>query len=110
MGWSCSAAAARVLDAFTAYCVRSTGMTNVWKQGEVCYMIEVDRKEFRSGAITGEILRMESADPKGEGRAFHISNVKISGAGIVTQGPQVLKDAAKGWANFEGARRTPIAL
>lgn len=98
MGWSCSAAASSVLDAFQSFCVASTGMANVWKQGEVCFMFEVDRKEHRSGAITGEILRMESADPKGEGRAFHVANFKIAGSGIVTQGPQVLKDAAKGWA------------
>lgn len=61
MGYSCAAAAARVMDAVSAACIRQTGSSNVYKVGGETYFFEQGR-ENGDGAITGKIMRMLPGD------------------------------------------------
>lgn len=87
MGWSCSRAAGQVMDRWIAFCVKSTGSQNVYKNNGKEYFLEYSNEEYDDGAITGEVMQMF---PNNMCRA--VSKFRINGDGTIAQAPDVLKD------------------
>lgn len=83
MGYSCSTAASEKLDQINAHCVRSTGMSNVWKNDKgVKYFHQMSRTEHDCGKITGTIMRCIS-----ETHIVSAGGFCISGDGEIVRFP-----------------------
>jgi hypothetical protein len=90
MGWSCNAAAAGVLECWTAACRAATGMSNVYTVGATRYFFEVSRTEHPDGAITGTVLR-ETSRQGDTSQCVRAGSFRIEGDGCVTRAPGHLK-------------------
>jgi len=56
MGWSCTEAAGKTLDAWEKVCRASTGSSNTWTAPDRRqYFYEVSAIEYNDGAITGTV-------------------------------------------------------
>jgi hypothetical protein len=89
MGYSCRADAGMVLDRWYDFCFKSTGMSNVYKNGNESYMIEMSRREHSDGRITGKIWRQ--FDDNGRTMCVPVSSFLISGNGQSVRAPKCLK-------------------
>jgi hypothetical protein len=85
MGWSHSAKAGKVLEAWENACVNSTGKTNTWKEDNIEFFFETSRTEHASGAITGSIQKIEN------NLAYLHGSFRIEGDGTITRAPAFLK-------------------
>jgi hypothetical protein len=91
MGWSCSAAASRVMEVWTEACIAATDSQNTWKVNGIEYFWERSNTEHSDGAITGQIHKVDTA-----GFCHSAGSFKIEGDGTITRVPKFLKDA---WDN-----------
>ena len=89
MGWSCTAKADEVLQAWSLGCYASTNTNNVWTARGKRYFYEVGR-ENRDGSITGIILENISGNA-----CRKVGTFRIEPDGKVFRGPKMLKDMAK---------------
>lgn len=91
MGWSCSAKASKVLEAWSDACFNQTGISNVFstKNGKDKYMYEVSNKEHLDGAITGKIMCFIS-----ETHVVNKGSFRIEPDGKVSRAPKFLRLAA----------------
>lgn len=87
MGWSSTKAAGDVIDRWEKKCRQQTNQQNVYILDEHRYFFEINRKEHADGAITGEIWKYVN-----ETHANQVGTFRIEGNGIVSRGPQILKD------------------
>lgn len=89
MGWSCRADAGMVLDRWSKFCITSTGMSNVWIDGDTKYVFEVGNREHTDGRITGSIHRMYKDG--GSDMCVKTGSFAISPDGTKVRGPACLK-------------------
>lgn len=89
MGYSCRADAGMVLDRWTEFCIKSSGMSNVYKDGNESYMIEMSRREHKDGRITGKIWR--NFEDNGRTMCSPIGSFMISPNGQTVRAPKCLK-------------------
>lgn len=90
MGWSCSAAAGRTLEAIQAACVASTGSQNTWEEpGRAPCFFELDSTEHDDGAITGDVFRMAP----GTSRCRATTRFRIEADGRLSIGPRFFRGA-----------------
>ena len=89
MGWSCTADASRVMEAWTAACIAQTGSQNEYRVNDLAYFWETG-PEHDDGAITGRIFRMA---PEG---CYPAGAFRIEPNGTITRAPAFLKHATKG--------------
>jgi hypothetical protein len=87
MGWSSTKAAGDVIDRWSNKCLQQTNQQNVYILDGRRYFFEVIRKEHADGAITGEIWKYVN-----ETHANQVGTFRIEGDGVVSRGPQILKD------------------
>lgn len=80
MGWSCARAAAETLDKCSEACRKSSGSSNVWKDGDSKYFYEPSRTEHHDGAITGAVYLFLDDKPDG-GKCRKVGSFKIDGGG-----------------------------
>lgn len=94
MGWSCSAAADDVMNAWTRACAAQTGFANAFEIDGDRYYWEPSHKEHDDGAITGSIVKVLSTSPDGSSRCRAIAPFRIDGDGTVVRAPTFLRAVA----------------
>lgn len=94
MGWSCTAAANRILETWTKACIAQTGTQNTYTVRGTEYFFEVSRTEHDDGAITGTIQKVVRKDPDGRAWCQPAGSFRIGGDGRVVRAPAFLKSAA----------------
>lgn len=94
MGWSCAAVAGRVMEAWSAACVASTGSSNMYVTSRGKYFWELSRREYDDGAVTGTIMKVVSEDGD-RVLAKPAGSFRINGDGTVARAPAFLKKASK---------------
>lgn len=85
MGWSCNRDAGLKLEAITEFCLKSTGLQNVYMVGSKKYMLEVGREQG-DGAICASIYKYDEND-----RVKRSGSLRIEGDGGMSRGPAILK-------------------
>ncbi len=95
MGWSCRADAARTMERWDKACRESTGMSNVWKDGDDEFMYELSSKEHDDGAITGTIEKRVAGPASNPDGLYYkrAGTFRINGDGTIARAPAWLKDA-----------------
>ena len=92
MGWSHSAKAGKVLEAWQNACANSTGTSNTWKDNGKEFFFETSNKEHSDGAITGSIQRLENSGSDDCRRfAYPNGSFRIEGDGTISRAPAFLK-------------------
>lgn len=89
MGWSCAHNAGIALDKMMAACVKSTGMSNCWKDKGYTFYFEASRKEHMDGSVTGTVSRFCNTEMT---RSIQVGYFKIDPSGKMVRGPKFLKD------------------
>ena len=90
MGWSCTAKASWVLDAFSKACIESTGSSNVYEANGTRYFFETSRREYEDGRVTGTVWRfLEDGEHVRRSGGF-----SIDADGKIVRAPKFLKDVA----------------
>jgi len=98
MGWSCSRAADRTIDAIETACSRSRlenkgdAVSNVFYTNGKRYFYEISRRDQPDGGIAGAIF----LSPPDVDWCRKVGTFRIDGAGRVVRGPALFKRAARG--------------
>jgi hypothetical protein len=74
------------MDTLSAFCVRSTGMSNTFTYKGDKYFFEHSRREHADGAITGTLNKFV-----GENRCKTVGSLRIDGDGKITRGLAFLR-------------------
>lgn len=89
MGWSCTAAAGTVMDAWTAACRKSSGGSSNTFVGEdgASYFWETDSEEYADGSVTGKVFKMAGSHKGGGGGGTcrFVNSFRIAPDGTVTK-------------------------
>lgn len=85
MGWSCSRDAAHTLDHISQLCIRTTGSSNVFMDGDKKYMFETGREQG-DGAICATVYKFIEGD-----RIKPTTSLRIEPDGRISRGLACLK-------------------
>lgn len=103
MGWSCSAKASDVMNAWNDFCFQSSGMTNVFQSKGKKYLLEYSNREHDDGSITGTILVSTGEFNLHGNELFkQAGSFKINGDGTIARAPAVLKKVPVIFREFRG--------
>jgi len=90
MGWSCAAAASKVIELWSEACIAQTQSQNTFRDHKGTeYFWERSNKEHADGAITGTMFKMV-----GDTHCQKAGTFRIEGDGKITRAPIFLKKAA----------------
>jgi hypothetical protein len=102
MGWSCSAKASDVMNAWNDFCFKSSGLSNVFKDKGKTYLIEYSNREHDDGSITGTILVSVGWNLHGNELFQKTGSFKINGDGTIARAPAALKKVKVTFREFRG--------
>lgn len=86
MGFSCSNAAAEVVDGWATRCRAQTRQSNVFEVDRSRYFLEESREEQADFGVTGEVYIVLSGD-----RCRKVGDYRLDGEGRLVEAPQALR-------------------
>lgn len=88
-------AANKTLSKMHDACKEMTGVSNVWHERGSDFVLEVSSRANADGAITGQIIRMDTPTLEGKRPSSVVGTIRIEPNGIVTRAHRFLMEAAQ---------------